>query len=95
MGDESTVAEELRHRIVENRLDGEYPGVHPHELTGLPYYDRKREDPEASIDKIVRDARSLRAELEWNLKHQWKQCGVCIVMRVITIQYMTTAHELL
>jgi hypothetical protein len=69
MGDESTVAEELRHRIVENRLDGEYPGVHPHELTGLPYYDRKREDPEASIDKIVRDARSLRAELEWNLKH--------------------------
>ena len=69
MGDESTVAEELRHRIVENRLDGKYPGVHPHELTGPPYYDRKGEDPEAPIDKIVLDARSLRTKLEWNLKH--------------------------
>jgi hypothetical protein len=69
MGDESTVAEELIHRIVEDRLDGKYPGVHPRELTGPPYYDRKGEDPEAPMDKIVLDARSLRTKLELGLKH--------------------------
>ena len=69
MGDESTVAEKLIQQIVEGRVDGKYPGVHPRELTGPPYYDRKGEDPEALMDKIVLDARSLRTKLELNLKH--------------------------
>ena len=70
MTDNSTTAEALIHQIVENQVDYKYPGVGPDELTGPPYYDRKGEDPEAPIDKIVLDARSLRTKLEWNLKHQ-------------------------
>jgi hypothetical protein len=69
MGDESTVAEKLIQQIVESRVEGKYPGVHPHELTGPPYYDRKGEDPEAPTDKIVLDARFLRIKLELKLKH--------------------------
>ena len=70
MTDNSTTAEALIPQIVENQVDYKYPGVGPDELTGPPYYDRKGEDPEAPIDKIVLDARSLRTKLEWNLKHQ-------------------------
>lgn len=68
MTDNSTTAEALIHQIVEDQVDYKYPGVGPDELTGPPYYDRKGEDPEAPIDKIVLDARSLRTKLEWNLK---------------------------
>jgi hypothetical protein len=69
MTDNSTTAEALIHQIVEDQVDYKYPGVGPDELTGPPYYDRKGEDPEAPIDKIVLDARFLRTKLEWNLKH--------------------------
>jgi len=69
MTDNSTTAEVLIHQIVEDQVDHKYPGVGSDELTGPPYYDRKREDPEAPIDKIVLDARFLRTQLKSNLKH--------------------------
>jgi hypothetical protein len=70
MVDDSRTAEELIRSIVEDQVDHKYPGVDPDELTGPPYYDKKREDPEAPLDKIVHDARSFRFRLQRGLtKH--------------------------
>ena len=54
--------------IIEWRLDSKFPGVNPTELTGGPYYDKQWKDPEAPLDEIVMAARSLRHQLESNLK---------------------------
>ena len=67
MVDDSTTAEELINTIVEDQVDGKYPGVHSVELTGPPYYDKKGEDPNAPLDKIVHDARSFRIRLQMGL----------------------------
>jgi|TARA_Y100000031_G_scaffold155831_1_gene207910 hypothetical protein len=74
MTDNRTTAEELIQRIVEDQVDYKYPGIGPGELTGPPYYDKKAEDPEAPLDKIVHDARSFRTKLEMGLtKHAMPQ----------------------
>ena len=54
--------------IIEWRLDLKFPGVCPTELTSGPYYDKQWKDPEAPLDEIVMAARSLRHQLESNLK---------------------------
>ena len=54
--------------IIEWRLDSKFPGVCPTEFTSWPYYDKQGRDPEAPLDEIVMAARSLRSQLEYNLK---------------------------
>lgn len=67
MTDNPTTAEKLIQHIVEDQVDHKYPGIGPSELTGPPYYDKKAEDPEAPLDKIVEAARSFRTKLEMDL----------------------------
>jgi len=67
---DSMTAEELIRNIIEDQVDHKYPGVGPDELTGPPYYDKKGEDPNAPLDKIVHAARSFRFRLQMGLtKH--------------------------
>ena len=74
MTDNPTTAEKLIQHIVEDQVHHKYPGIGPGELTGPPYYDKKGEDPDAPLDKIVHDARSFRTKLKMGLtKHTMPQ----------------------